>query len=110
MEKDNATKNLSVFSEVISSIVADAVAEVEGVCLVRPDGKLKKIFFGNGVDVSFLPNDKVTIEISVNINFGSPVPAKIAEVQDKIKTEVENATKYRVHSINVLVDSVNFAN
>lgn len=110
MEKDNETKKMSVFSEVIASIVSDAVAEVEGVSLVRNDGKLKKIFFGNGVDVSFLPNDKVTIEINVNISFGNPVPAKIAEVQDKIKTEVENATKYRVHSINVMVESVNFAN
>ncbi len=110
MEKDHETKNLSVFSEVIASIVSDAVSEVDGVELVRPDGKIKKIFFGDGVDVSFLPNDKVTIEITVNVSFGNPVPTKIAEVQDKIKTEVENATKYRVHSTNVMVENVNFAN
>lgn len=103
-----SAKNLSVFSDVIMSLASDAAAEVEGIEVLRSDDKSKKSIRGGGVSVYFLPNDKVSIDIFVNIKFGCAAPSKVAEVQEKVKAEVEGATKYRVHTVNVQIVSIIF--
>lgn len=103
-----SAKNMSVFSDVIMSLASDAASDVEGIEVLRSNDKSKKCIRGGGVSVYFLPNDKVSIDIFVNIKLGYSVPVKVAEVQEKVKAEVESATKYRVHSVNVQVVSVIF--
>ena len=105
MAKDNNKKQLSVFSDVIRSLAIDATMGVEGVLLHQNEG-IKKLLHGSGTKVSFLPNDKVTVDIAVDIHPGYTVPAVVAAVQEKIKAEVEGSTKYHVHSINVHVNKV----
>ncbi len=98
-------KKLSVFSDVIMSLAFDAAMGVEGVIVLRSTEGFKKSIRG-GVSVKFLPNDKVTIDLTVNIHFGFTVPTLVAAVQEKVKAEVEGSTKYRVHSVNVHVKDV----
>lgn len=108
MAKEMSAKNMSVFSDVIMSLASDAASEVEGISVLRARDGSKKAIRGGGVSVYFLPNDKVTIDLFVNIEMGYPVPAAVAEVQERVKEEVEGATKYRVHSVNVQVVSIIF--
>lgn len=105
MAKDNNKKQLSVFSDVIKSLAIDATMGVEGVVLHQNEG-IKKLLFGAGTSVSFLPNDKVNIDITIDILSGYTVPAVVAAVQEKIKAEVEGSTKYHIHSINITVKKV----
>lgn len=100
--------DLSVFSDVIMTLASDAASEVEGVEVLRSGAHSKKSIRGGGVSVYFLPNDKVTVDLFVNIHYGYRVPAAVAEVQQKVKAEIENATRFRVHSVNVQVMSVIF--
>lgn len=106
MVKEMSAKNMSVFSDVIMSLASDAASEVEGIEVLRSRDGSKKLIRGGGVSVYFLPNDKVTIDLFVNIEPGYTVPSAVAEVQERVKKEVEGATKYRVHSVNVQVVSV----
>lgn len=104
MAKDNK-KNMSVFSDVIASLVYDAAMGVEGVIVLRGnDGFIKSA--RDGVAVTFLPNEKVSIDLSINVHFGFTVPALAAAVQETVKLAVEGSTKYKVHSINVHVKDV----
>lgn len=102
------TKNLAVFSDVIMSLASDAASEIEGVEVLRSEGGKKKSIRGGGVSVYFLPNEKVTVDLFVNMTGTRPIPAVVAEVQERVKTEIQGATRFRVHSINVQVVSVNF--
>lgn len=105
MAKDNNKKQLSVFSDVIRSLAIDATMGVEGAVLHQYEG-IKKLFQGSGTSVSFLPNDKVTVDITIDIHAGYTVPQVVAAVQEKVKAEVEGSTKYHIHSINVHVKEV----
>lgn len=97
-------KKMSVFSDVITSLAYDAASGADGIQVLAKDGK--KSYRGCGVSVYFLPDDKVTIDLFVNIEFGYRVPETVASVQEKVKTEVENSTKYQVHSVNVQIVDV----
>jgi uncharacterized alkaline shock family protein YloU len=105
MAKDNNKKQLSVFSDVIRSLATDATMGVEGVLLHQNEG-IKKLLFGSGTSVSFLPNDKVTIDIAIDIHSGYTIPAVVAAVQEKVKAEVEGSTKYHIHSVNIHVKKI----
>lgn len=105
MAKENNTKQLSVFSDVIKSLAMDATMSVEGAVLQQNEG-IKKMIFGSGIEVTFLPNEKVTIEVTINVHMGYNIPAIVASVQEKIKAEVEGSTKYHIHSVNVNVNKL----
>lgn len=103
MAKEMNSKNMAVFSDVIKSITSNAVSDMEAIEILCSGGKRNH---GGGISVYFLPRDKVSIDLFVKIKQGNPVPAITAKVQEKIKNEVEGATKYRVHSVNVQVVGV----
>ena len=99
--KDNGKNNILVFKNVIKSLVKDAIVEAEGAEVA--DQKLAK---KNGVEVDFLENDKVSVHICIVVELGYTVPATVAAVQERVKGEIESATRFRVASINVEVVSV----
>ncbi len=103
-----SSRNTAVFSDVIASIASEAASTIEGIAVLRNHEKSKMFTRGGGVSVYFLPNDRVSIDIYVNIGHGYNVPPTVAEVQEKVKLEVEGATKFRVHSVNVQIVSVIF--
>ena len=87
---------------------SDAAAEVDGVEVLRSKDRSKRAIRGGGVSVYFLPNDKVAVDVYVNVNFPCRVPEAVAAVQQRVKEEIEGATRFRVHSVNVQVVSVLF--
>ncbi len=95
-----AKQNVSVFEDVITSLAVEAVGGIGGVKLVS------KRNARNGVDVEFLPNDKVDVTMYVVVAEGVVLPSLVARVQEKVKIEIEDVTKYRVHNVNVQVESV----
>ena len=103
MAKEMNAKNLTVFSDVIQSITSNAIADIETIEILSSSNRKNN---NGGISVYFLPNDKVTIDLFIKIKQGNTVPEIMAKVQEKIKKEVEGATKYRVHSVNVQVVGV----
>lgn len=100
MAKQSYSKNLDTFNKVITSLATDAVSDVEGIDLL---GAKKS---RGAVSVYFLPNEKVSVDMFVNIMQGYPVPATVAALQENVITQIERATKYKVHTVNVHVMSV----
>lgn len=110
MPKEMNARNLSVFSDVIMSLASDAAAEVDGVEVLRSRDASKRAIRGGGVSVYFLPNEKVAVDVFVNVNYPCRIPETVAAAQQHVKEEIENATRFRVHSVNVQVVSVLFPN
>ncbi len=100
MSKQTYSKNLAAFGKVITSLATDAVSEVEGISL--PDSKKSR----GAVSAYFLPNEKVTVEIFVNILQGYAIPQTVSSLQENVKSQIERATKYKVHAVNVHVMNV----
>lgn len=99
MANQSHSKNLEVFSKVFTTLAVDAASNVQGIEL--PDVKRS-----HAVTVTFLPNDKVILDMVVNIELGRSVPQAVAELQDSVKSQIESATKYKVHAVNVHVKNV----
>ena len=58
-----------------------------------------------GVKVEVM-EDKVSVYMSLNIQFGYTIPEIAARVQEKVKTAVENMTGFSVLDVNIKVAGV----
>lgn len=103
-EKNN---NLKIGEDIIAALSVQAAESVEGLHVLTSDGK-KSFDPQKSVQVYFLTPDKVSIDIFLNAVYGYNVPEVVCQVQDKIKTDVEGATKYKVAGINVKIVNVLF--
>ncbi|MFW5780625.1 MAG: Asp23/Gls24 family envelope stress response protein, partial [Bacillota bacterium] len=56
----------------------------------------------------YIDENKVTIDLYINVVYGFSVPDVICVLQEKIKKAVESATKFEIVSINVNVSNVIF--
>ena len=95
MAKDKS----SVLNEVLVSLATEAAQDVEGVHLLNC----------GAVSVYVLPNEKVAVDLFVSIDLGYTVPSQVATLQEKVKNQIEGATKFKVQSVNVQVVNVNVA-
>jgi uncharacterized alkaline shock family protein YloU len=90
-----------VYNEgIVRGIVALAISEVEG---AEPLPGKK-----NGISL-YIEKDGIYVDVSVIVKFGPEVPelAKLAyRIQQSIKQNVENMTKYKVAKVDVHVQDV----
>ena len=96
MAKDKS----SVLNEVLVSLATEAAQDVEGVHLLNSKRNC------GAVSVYVLPNEKVAVDLTVNIELGYNVPSTVATLQEKVKTSIEGATKFKVQSVNDQVMNV----
>ncbi len=99
MAKDKS----SVLNEVLVSLATEAAQDVEGVHLLNSKRNC------GAVSVYVLPNEKVAVDLFVSIDLGYTVPSQVANLQEKVKNQIEGATKFKVQSVNVQVVNVNVA-
>ncbi len=110
-EMVNKNGGVVISDEVVSVISAIAAKSVEGVSgmqatvaggIVEFLGKKNP---GKGVKVSVTDNE-VEIEISISIVYGAKIQEVAAQIQEKVKNEVEAMTGYDVKAVNISVDGV----
>ena len=105
--------NIHISEEVLAAISAAAALEVEGVsCLAANLGSdiaelLGKKNLAKGVRVK-LEEDKVVVELSVLMEYGSTIPELCHAVQEGVKNAVESMTGLEVSAVNVNVGGVTF--
>ena len=52
-------------------------------------------------------SDECIIDIFINVDFGYSIPETVCQLQETIKNDVEEATKFKVKKINVTVANIN---
>ena len=105
--QDNGSVLIS--EEVISSIVAVAVREVDGVAglAAKPGAELAEMLgkknWGNGVRLTVYPDNALSIDCDINVEYGATVIAAAGAVQDSVRAAVESMTGLTVTDVNVNV-------
>ncbi len=103
--------NLVVTEEVLCSIAALAAAEVDGVYgiegsigseITKYIGRNKS---GKGIKVE-MGEEELTYEIPIKISYGYNILDVCSEIQEKVKTTVENMTGIKVADVNVNIADV----
>lgn len=98
------------YCNLIASIANNAVDKTEGV--TREEGVVKYRFgirkLKNTNCHVFIDNDgEIIIDLFINADYGYCIPEVVCNLQETIKSEVEEATKFQVKKINVNVANIN---
>ena len=113
-EEKESKDNVTYKKKVVISIVSLATQEINGIASISRNSvsMLKSTFNKNanrGIIVNFDQNNKVTIDVFVNVKFGYSVKDVAFRVQENIKSSVESMTEYKVANVNVQVVGVTFS-
>ncbi len=116
----DATSNGTVYfvSDVLATIAGLAVTEVEGVAnTVSGSGTFVDMFarkaqsnsknLTRGIKVDVDGND-VTVNVTIIVEYGSPVPEVASGIQENVKKAIETMTGMNVKSVDVHVQGVSF--
>ena len=107
--------DVQITEEVIAIIAGLAATEVEGVHSMAGGitneivARLGKKNRAAGITVQ-CSDDTVTANLSLVIKMGYNIPDVSAQVQEKVKTAIENMTGLKVTAVNIRIANVNFDN
>jgi len=103
---------VNIADDVIGVITTIAASEIKGIKALSgtfQDDVLEiigKKNFNKGIDV-LMVDEKVTISISIIVDYGYKVHDIAKEVQDSVKLAIESMTGLDVIAVNVSVEGVN---
>ncbi len=112
---ENPDGTVSFATDVVATIAGLAATEVEGVSsMSSPSSGLADMFsrrstrnFTKGVRVD-LDGNMVTVDITIVVEYGSPVPDVARGIQENVKKAIETMSGLTVHSVDVHVSGVSF--
>ncbi|MBR3978887.1 MAG: Asp23/Gls24 family envelope stress response protein [Oscillospiraceae bacterium] len=101
--------NVLISEDVIASIVANAVSEVEGIVglSVKPGSdiaeKIGKKAWAKGIKIAISNENELSIDCNVNIGYGESVVAVAKAVQEAVSSAIESTAGVKVTSVNINV-------
>lgn len=112
---ENPNGTVSFATEVVATIAGLAATEVEGVSsMSNQNAGLADMFsrkntrnFTKGVRID-LDGNKVTVDITIVVEYGSPVPDVARNIQENVKKAIETMSGLDVHAVDVHVSGVSF--
>lgn len=112
-EIENGKEGIKISSDVIAVISGVAVSEVPGVYAMAGGfaGGITEVLKGKknlakGIKVDTESN-KAKIDVNIIVEYGARIPDVAFEIQNRVKTAVENMTGLKVEEVNVHVQGVN---
>ena len=110
---ENGTEGIKISSDVIAVIAGVAVSEVPGVFGMAGGfaGGITEVLKGKknlakGIKVD-TTDKKAKIDVNIIVEYGARIPDVAFEIQNRVKTAVENMTGLKVEEVNVHVQGVN---
>ena len=104
-----------IADEVVTVIAGLAATEVEGVASMEGNitnelvSKLGVKNLSKGVKITVLEG-VVTVDLTLNIEFGKNILEVSKKVQDKVKSSIENMTGLEVADVNIRIAGVDMEN
>ena len=101
--------NILISEDVIATIVANAVNEVEGVVglSVKPGADIADMIgkknWGKGMKIVIEESDEICIDCNVNIGYGQSIVTVAKSVQDAVTAALESTAGVKVAAVNVNV-------
>ena len=98
---------VKIADEVVTVIAGLAATEVEGVASM--EGNITNELVSKGVKITVLEG-VVTVDLTLNIEFGKNILEVSKKVQDKVKSSIENMTGLEVADVNIRIAGVDMEN
>lgn len=105
-------ETIQISNDVIAVIAGVAVSEVSGVASMAGGfaGGISEVLSGKknmakGIKVD-KSEDKIKIDVNIIVEYGTRIPDVAFEIQNRVKTAVENMTGMPVTEVNVHVQGV----
>lgn len=102
---------VQIADDVVAMIATLAAAEVDGVYPVGNASNdlmskvgVKKLTKGVRVD---LQQNNVNVDLAINMDYGYNIPGTCQQVQNKVKTAIENMTGLVCNNVNIRIAGVN---
>lgn len=114
--KESENGGVNIADEVVAIIAGLAATEVDGVASLAGNltneviSKAGANKLAKGVKVATEEDDNLAIRMSVNIAYGYEIPKICQQIQEKVKSAVENMTGLQVVSVDIKIASVSVAN
>ena len=113
IEELTQNEGIEISTDVISVIAGVAVSEVDGVSGMSGGfaGGITEVLSGKknlakGIKVE-KGEKNVKIDVNIIVEYGTRIPDVAFEIQNRVKTSVENMTGLNVEEVNVHVQGVN---
>ena len=90
--------NVMISEDVVSSIVANAAVDVEGV-----DSLVTRKNWGKSIKILIAEDNALTIDCNISVKYGQSVVAVAKNVQEAVTNAVESMTGVKVAVMNVNV-------
>ena len=101
--------NVLISEDVIATIVANAVSDVDGVVglSVKPGADIADMIgkknWGKGMKITIGENDELSVDCNVNIGYGQSVVAVAKAVQDAVTAALVSTAGITVAAVNINV-------
>ena len=115
IQEMNGVGEVHIADEVVAIIAGLAATDVSGVASMGGNitnelvSKLGMKNLSRGVKVTVLEN-VVTVDLTLNIEFGKNILETSKKVQEKVKSSIENMTGLEVADVNIRIASVDMEN
>ena len=112
LSEDESIGSVKIADDVVAMIAGIAATEVDGVAAMAGNitnelvSKLGMKNLSKGVKVDVL-DGVVCVDLALNLKYGYEIPATCKNVQEKVKTAIENMTGLEVSDVNVAIAGVN---
>lgn len=112
---ENPNGTVSFATEVVATIAGLAATEVDGVAsMVSPSAGLADMFtrknnrnLTKGVRID-LEDNRVSVDITITVDYGSPVPDVARNIQENVKKAIETMSGLDVKKVDVHVTGISF--
>lgn len=111
ISREQADGTVHISEEVIASIAAAAVTDVDGVCGLSANMAelLNKKSLSKGVRLTVTENDEISVECNVIALYGHPVMELAKEIQNAVADAIAAMTGLQVCAVNVNICGVAMA-
>ena len=109
---ETEVNGIKIAEDVVAKIAGIAASEVKGVFSMNGGiaGGISEMFgkksFSKGVKAQVTEKDTI-LDLYIIVEYGSRIPDIAWEIQNKVKTAVENMTGLKVLEVNIHVQGVN---
>ena len=108
-ETTEENEGIQISNDVIAVIAGVAVSEVQGVSSMAGGfaGGISEVLSGKKNLAKGIKVDKEENKVNIIVEYGTRIPDIAFEIQNRVKTSVENMTGLKVEEVNVHVQGVN---
>lgn len=101
MSDKPSSKSIKIF-DVLSDIAFDVVNDIEGVEAIKIRGFRGR---NKAITITQKNNGKIEINVKIRVQEKYNIPNVVVQIQENIKRQIEEMTKFEIYRINVFVIS-----